>query len=198
MPFTFHGGGCIICCTDDKGGIDLNKKEINPFDYAGDIMKALPRGILLTSEAEDCVNAMTIGWGTLGIEWGVPIFAAYVRDSRFTYELIERTGEFTVCAPYGELSQVAAKALTLCGSKSGRDMDKIAKAGLHIVEADLVRPPAIKEFPLTLECRVVFSQEQPIKKISSRFKKFYPETGDHSAPHVAYYGEILKAYIIED
>ena len=175
------------------------KREINPFDYAGDIFRALPSGILLTSEAEDCVNAMTIGWGTLGIEWGVPIFAAYVRTSRFTYDLIERTGEFTICVPYGDkYSKEAAKAIGLCGSKSGRDVDKLAKAGVHLVEADIVRTPAIKELPLTLECRVVFSQEQTVKDISSRFKKFYPDDGEHSAPHVAYYGEILKAYIIED
>ena len=174
------------------------KKEINPFDYASDIFKALPTGILLTSEAEDCVNAMTIGWGTIGIEWGVPIFAAYVRKSRFTYELMERTGEFTICAPYGELSKEAAKAIGICGSKSGRDMDKLAKAGVHLVEAVIVRPPAIKELPLTLECRVVFSQLQPIKEISPRFSKFYVENTAHSEPHVAYYGEILKSYIIED
>ena len=175
------------------------KREINPFDYAGEIFKALPTGILLTSEAEDCVNAMTIGWGTIGIEWGVPIFTAYVRTSRFTYDLIERTGEFTICAPYGEkFSKEVTKAVGLCGSKSGRDMDKLAKAGVHLVEADIVRPLAIKEFPLTLECRVVFSQEQPIKEISSRFKKFYVPNTAHSEPHVAYYGEILKAYIIEE
>lgn len=174
------------------------KREINPFDYAGDIFKALPKGILLTSEAEDCVNAMTIGWGTLGIEWGVPIFTAYVRTSRFTYELIERTGEFTICAPYGELSATANKAIGICGTKSGRDVDKLAKAGVHLVEADIVRPPAIKELPLTLECRVVFSQLQPIKDINSKFSKFYVPNTAHSEPHVAYYGEILKAYLIED
>ena len=174
------------------------KREINPFDYASDLFKALPKGILLTSEAEDCVNAMTIGWGTLGIEWGVPIFAAYVRTSRFTHDLIERTGEFTICAPYGDkYSAEVKKAVGFCGSRSGRDLDKIAKVGLHTVEADIVRTPAIKEFPLTLECRVVFSELQPIKNISSQFKKFYPDSGDHSAPHVAYYGEILKSYIIE-
>ena len=175
------------------------KREINPFDYAGDIFKALPRGILLTSEAEDCVNAMTIGWGTLGIEWGVPIFAAYVRTNRFTHELIERTGVFTICAPYGEkFSKEVTKAVGICGSKSGRDTDKLAQAGVHLVEADIVRPPAIKELPLTLECRVVFSQLQPIKDISSKFNKFYVPNTAHSEPHVAYYGEILKSYIIED
>ena len=181
------------------------KKEINVFDYAGDILKALPRGILLTSEAEDCVNAMTIGWGTIGIEWGVPIFTAYVRTGRFTHELIERTGEFTICIPYGEkYSKEAAKAIGFCGSNSGHYVDKIAKLGVHFVEAETVRTPAIKELPLTLECRVVFSQLQPIKNISYRFNKFYPEgvdsshCGSNEDPHVAYYGEILKAYIIEE
>jgi len=175
------------------------KREINPFYYAGEIFKALPKGILLTSEAEDCVNAMTIGWGTLGIEWGVPIFAAYVRTNRFTHDLIERTGEFTICAPYGEkFSKEVNKAVGLCGTKSGRDMDKLAKAGVHLVEADIVRPPAIKEFPITLECRVVFSQLQPIKDIDGKFGKFYVPNTAHAEPHVAYYGEILKAYIVED
>ena len=175
------------------------KREINPFEYASEIFKALPKGILLTSEAEDCVNAMTIGWGTLGIEWGVPIFAAYVRTNRFTYDLVERTGEFTICVPYGEkFSKEVTKAVGLCGSRSGRDMDKLAAASVHLVEADIVRPPAIKELPLTLECRVVFSQLQPIKDIDIRFGKFYVPNTAHSEPHVAYYGEILKAYIIED
>jgi len=175
------------------------KKEINVFDYAGEILKALPRGILITSEAEDCVNAMTIGWGTLGIEWGVPIFAAYVRESRFTRELLDRTGEFTICVPYGENKNSAqvTKALGICGSKSGRDTDKIAQTKLTLVDADEVRSPAIKEFPLTLECRVMYQEVQQAKKISSKFAKFYPAVDGTTDNHIAYYGEILKAYIIE-
>jgi flavin reductase (DIM6/NTAB) family NADH-FMN oxidoreductase RutF len=178
----------------------LTKKEINVFDYAGDILKALPKGIILTSEAEDCINGMTIGWGTLGVEWGVPIFAAYVRESRFTYELLERTGEFTICVPYGDkYADKAAKIIGMCGSLSGRDVDKLAKAGAHIVDADEIRPPAIQELPLTIECRVVFEQVQPAKDISYRFKNFYPKNAEGVADqHIAYYGEILKSYIIED
>ena len=182
----------------------MTKREINIFDYAGEIFKNLPRGILLTSEAEDCTNAMTIGWGTVGIEWGVPIFTAYVRKSRFTYELIERTGEFTVCIPYGDkYEKELNKIIGLCGSKSGRDLDKLAKVGAHIVYADEVRPPAIKELPLTIECRVVFQNDQPVKNISDKFAKFYPEKVAENGEkyfdeHVAYYGEILKSYIIEE
>ena len=175
------------------------KKEIDVFDYAGEILKALPKGILLTSEAEDCSNAMTIGWGTLGIEWGVSVFVAYVRESRFTHELIERTGEFNICVPYGEkYSATVKKAVGICGSRSGRDVDKISESKLTVVEPEIVRPPAIKEFPITLECRVVFSKTQPVEKISGKFEKFYPQNVDsHSDPHTAYYGEILKSYIIE-
>lgn len=181
------------------------KKEISVFDYAGAIFKAMPKGILLTSEAEDCINAMTIGWGTLGIEWGVPIFAAYVREGRFTTELLERTGEFTICVPYGDkYEKEVRKIIGMCGSQSGRDLDKLARAGAHLVDAEMIRPPAIRELPLTIECRVVFQQVQPIKDISYRFKKYYPQdveswnVGANKDPHIAYYGEILTAYILED
>lgn len=176
------------------------KKEVEIFDYAGEIFKALPQGILLVSEAEDCVNAMTIGWATLGIEWATPVFVVYVREGRFTRELIDRTGEFTVCIPRGDgKDKKVAKALGICGSISGRDADKIAKAGLTLVDADIVRTPAIKEFPLTIECRVVFSKIQPAKEISSKFSKFYPadKLDEYGGSHIAYYGEILKSYIIE-
>ena len=177
----------------------MMKREIEVFDYAGEILRALPTGVLVVTEAEECVNAMTIGWGTLGIEWGTKIFAIYVRESRFTYELLERSGEFVVSIPYGDqYASKAKKAIGICGSQSGRDVDKIAKAGLTIVDSEIVQPPALKELPLTLECRVVFSQQQPIKEISSRFKKFYPTDAEGIGdPHVAYYGEIVKSYIIE-
>ena len=181
------------------------KKEINVFDYAGEILTALPKGVLVVTEAEDCVNAMTIGWGTLGVEWSTNIFAIYIREGRFTRELLERTGEFTVCIPHGDkYEQVAKKAIGICGSRSGRDTDKISVAKLTPVDAEIVRPPAIKELPLTLECRVVFSQVQPIKDIDKKFASMYPKgvdsshTGANEDPHVAYYGEIVKSYIIED
>ena len=68
------------------------KKEINAFDYAGDICKALPKGILMTTKTGDYVNTMVIGWGHIGIEWGRPIFVAYVRESRHTKQMVEECG----------------------------------------------------------------------------------------------------------
>ena len=180
------------------------KKSIEVFDYAGAILSALPTGVLVVTEAEECVNAMTIGWGSLGIEWGTKIFTIYIREGRFTRELLDRSGEFVVSIPYGAVDdKKVKKAIGICGSRSGRDADKIAQANLTIVDSEIVQPPAIKELPLTLECRVVFSQPQPISEINSRFKKFYPSDvdgshcGSNRDPHIAYYGEIVASYIIE-
>ena len=52
-----------------------HKKKIDIKDYAGDILKALPGGLLLTTKADDKVNSMVIGWGTFGINWSRPVFA---------------------------------------------------------------------------------------------------------------------------
>lgn len=51
------------------------KRKIDVFEYAKDITTAISKGILITTKANK-INAMTIGWGSLGIEWGLPIFTA--------------------------------------------------------------------------------------------------------------------------
>ena len=133
------------------------KKEINVFDYAEQIMKALEKGVLLTTKADGKSNSMAISWGTLGIEWGKPIFTVFVREHRFTHEQLDKSMEFTVNIPMGEYDK---KIIGICGSKSGRNLDKITEAGLTVVEGDVIQAPAFKEFPLTLECKVIYRQEQ--------------------------------------
>ena len=172
------------------------KKQVNAFDYAGDICKALPKGILITTKNGDFVNAMTIGWGHIGIEWSRPIFVAYVRESRHTKTMLENNGEFTINVPVGEFDR---NILAICGRKSGRDMDKIKELGLHLVESDVVSVPGIAELPLTLECKVIYKQKQDLSAIPDDIiKTYYPadNTGFQDY-HYAYYGEIVNAYIIE-
>ena len=167
------------------------KKTVDAFDYAGDICKAMKKGILLTTKVDDKVNTMTIGWGTMGIEWGRPMFVAYVRESRYTHEMIEKCGEFTVNIPVGS---VDTKILSVCGTKSGRDMDKIEELGLTLVEPENISVPGIKELPLTLECKVLYRMEQTLDTIPQDIiDKYYPN-GDF---HYAYYGQIVGAYIAE-
>ena len=174
-------------------------RKVDPTEYAQTIIRAIPKGILLTTKA-DKVNSMVIGWGTYGVEWGRPMFVVYVREGRFTRQQLDAHPEFTVNIP---LESGDAKILRTCGSQSGRDVDKVKEAGLTLVESDAVDVPGIREFPLTLECKVVFRQRQELDLIDKKFMGAYPQDvpgTDPMAnrdPHVAYYGEIVGAYVVE-
>jgi len=179
----------------------MERKKIVVADYAKNILEALPKGILLTSKAGGRVNSMTIGWGTLGIEWSTLIFVAFIREHRFTRELLDKSPEFTVNIPFGEFNK---KILGVCGSKCGRDHNKITEAGLTLVDSEVISVPAVKELPLTLECKIVYQQKQELPAIIEDYRtKFYPQDVDGAAvganrdAHVAYYGEIVSAYILE-
>lgn len=176
------------------------KQEIEVFDYAKEIVSAIPKGVLLTTQNGEKVDVMTIGWGTLGVEWGVPIFVAFVREGRFTREQLDASREFTVNIPYGEFDQ---RIIGYCGSKTGRDTDKASDLNLTLVESELVKAPGIRELPLTLECKVLYRQLQDKDSIPAFIReKMYPEQLDSSNSganrdyHIAYYGQIVKAYII--
>ena len=173
------------------------KQTVNAFDYAGTICEAMKKGILLTTKTGDKINTMTIGWGHIGIEWGRPIFVAYVRETRYTKQMLEANGEFTVNIPVGEVDK---NILAFCGTKSRRDHDKIAELGLTLEESDYVSVPGIKELPLTLECKVIYKQKQDLGALPEDIlARYYPadESGFQDY-HYAYYGEIVNAYVIEE
>lgn len=177
------------------------KREINPFDYAGEICKALPKGILLTTKNGDKVNSMAIGWGTIGVDWSRPVFIVYVRESRHTKHMLEENGEFTINAPLGDVDK---KIISVCGTRSGRDLNKIEALDLHLEEPLSISVPGIRELPLTLECKVIYKQQQDLSAIPEDIiARYYPVEDDTLHPgsdrdyHICYYGQILKAYIIE-
>ncbi len=178
----------------------MTKDRINVFDYSETILKSLKKGVLLTSKAGDKVNSMTISWGTLGIEWATPIFTAFVREHRYTRELLDRSDSFTINIP---LEGASRKPLGILGVKSGRDSDKINEAGLTYIQSEKVTAPAVKEYALTLECKIVYKQLQDRNALAPDKMDFYPQDVDGSFHdrnrdfHVAYYGEIVDAYIIK-
>ena len=172
------------------------KRDIQVWDYAGQILEQIGQGALLTVCADGQVNTMTIGWGTLGIEWGKPICTVFVRQSRHTKSMLDASGEFTVNVPMGQIDK---NILSLCGTKSGRDLDKIAQLGLTLEEGQTVSVPGIKELPLTLECKVIYQQDQVLSAIDQECRDRYyaPGTPNGDDFHTAYYGLITAAYIIE-
>ena len=172
------------------------KRKIDVFDYAGHICKSLSKGVLMTTAHNDTVNTMTIGWGKIGIEWGLPIFAAYVRESRYTKEMLEHNGEFTINVPYGEFDN---RILGVCGTKSGRDTDKFAELGLITEPPEVISVPGIRQLPLTLECKVIYRQEQELDAMpASALERFYPKDSEGKRDcHTVFFGQIVDAYIIE-
>ena len=174
------------------------KKQINLWEYAGEILEQVGTAALVTAKADGQVNPMTIGWGTLGVQWGKPIFIVFVRQSRHTKTLLDKNGEFTINVPLKGTDRKAA--LGFCGSHSGRNVDKIKALGLTLEEPDVISVPGIKELPITLECRVVYKQDQDLSVLEEdKCRRYYaPGTANDGDYHTAYYGEVLSAYIIED
>lgn len=184
------------------GRIEVMKQQIQIFEYANHILKQLEKGVVLTTKANDTVNVMIISWGTLGIQWGKPVFITYVRENRYTKSLLDANGEFTVCIPMDTLDP---KIFEIAGTKSGQTLNKIETLGLTLIEAEKVSVPAIKQLPITLECKVIYKQKQDKDAISKEFQeRYYPEAvasdyfGANKDYHTLYYGEIVDAYIIKE
>ena len=97
-------------------------------------------------------NIITVAWaGTVCTN--PPMVSISVRPSRYSYEIIEKTGEFVINLTNEKL----AKACDYCGVVSGRDVDKFKKTGLTPVPVEHVKAPAIAESPVNIACRVVES-----------------------------------------
>lgn len=163
------------------------------------VNEALPKGILLNTQGEK-FNAMVIGWGGLGTVWSRPAFTVYVREGRYTREVLDQTGAFTISVP---LEKPDAAVNKVCGWQSGRDVDKAAAAGLHLEPAEVNGVPGVREYPITLECRVLYAQKQDLERIPEDIRaRMYPQDVDGAYPmanrdaHVMYIGEIVSAYRI--
>ena len=175
------------------------KQQINVFDYSEQIMKALRWGILLNANG-DKFNSMVISWGHFGIIWGEATFAVYVRENRYTKPQLDKTREFTLSIPLDKPDPLINK---VCGSLSGHNTDKVAEAKLTLVEPETNRTPAVAEYPLTLECKVLYSQKQDLSLLPEDIREScYPQDVDgtnplaNRDPHTLYIGKIVNAYII--
>ena len=166
----------------------MARKKIEYTDHYEAVMKALTsRGLLLGSyDASGKANVMTIGWGSLGSIWGMPLWVVLVRPSRYTHRCIEHSGCFSVNVPTDELSLACAT----CGSTSGKDTDKFAEASLTAEKASRVLAPTVAECPIVYECQVVHSAEVLPAKLADEILSGAYVDGDF---HTVYFGKILAA-----
>jgi flavin reductase (DIM6/NTAB) family NADH-FMN oxidoreductase RutF len=143
-------------------------------------------GLLLGSTAEDgSSNAMVIGWGTVGVIWGLPMWVVLVRPSRYTYSLIQESGAFTVNVPIPEMKEL----VNICGTRSGRDIDKLAQVATSMGQR--VACVTLDKSPVVYECKVVHHNDVlPDVLVPDIASRSYPQ-GDF---HRVYYGQIMGTF----
>jgi flavin reductase (DIM6/NTAB) family NADH-FMN oxidoreductase RutF len=135
-------------------------------------------------------NCMTVSWGGLGQMWGRPFALVVVRPQRYTRQFIEKYPAFTLCA----FPRAYRGALNLLGTRSGRDGDKIAEAGLTPVASTHVAAPGYTQAELILECRKLYWHDyDPAHFLDPEIDNNYPK-GDY---HRMYFGEILAVRGVE-
>lgn len=172
----------------------MRKEKINVFDYAKEITSVLKPGILLNSNG-DKFNSMVIGWGHLGIIWGMETFTVYVRQSRYTKAQLDKTKEFTLSIPLD--NNFDKEIIRVCGTLSGNDINKADYVTL--VDPETNHTPGIKEYPLTLECEIIYQQDQVLEKMPEAvLERYYGKEDDIGNFHTLYIGKIVDAYIIRE
>lgn len=162
------------------------REKIGNFEVFTETMEAMGGdGLLLVAGTKG--NPMTIGWGTIGIIWGLPVFAVLVRPSRYTFKFMEEHPEFIVNVPDSSMK----KQVAFCGAKSGRHLDKVKECGFTMVKGEHVSVPYIEECPIHYECRTIHRNNVLNPELAPEIvRKYYP-AGDF---HRLYYGEILGVY----
>ncbi len=166
-------------------------KDLAFNEYADKMFDQLQKGAFITTKKGKKVNTMTIAWGGINFVWSKPVFIAYVRYTRDTYQMIESTDEFTISVP---LNKDLDKELSYCGSKSGRDYDKIKECNLSLRDSRVIKTPILDDCELHYECKVIYKQAMEPGNIIQSVKDRYYKTNDY---HVIYYGEIVDSYIIK-
>ncbi|MBI3921701.1 MAG: flavin reductase family protein [Armatimonadetes bacterium] len=145
-------------------------------------------GLLLVSvDKVGKPNAMTIGWGTIGSIWGKPTFCVLVRPSRYTFDCIEATNDFTVNVPPQELRE----AVGFCGRFSGREHDKFTEMKLTAAPSLHVKSPVIEQCPIQYECKVIHRNEVIPENLPAEILESAYPGGNY---HTVYFGEILAVH----
>jgi len=115
---------------------------------AGTVMVPCPV-VLVSVGDKDKANIITLSWAA-NVCSKPPMIAIGVRPQRYSYELLRRTGDFVVNVP----SRSLFKSAVICGTKSGRDIDKFKVCKLTPQPSLKVKSPGIAECPLNIECKI--------------------------------------------
>ena len=165
-------------------------KELDFYECAHEILHRLQSrngGVLCTVvDSGGSQNVLTLGWGLIGPNYhGHPIFAIAVTPLRYSWRFLEQVPEFVIAVPDDDLRAAA----DLCGTESGRDLDKFKAAKLTSVPSVHVKAPSILECPINVECRVYTRVAPPHLLLTPEHRQRPLEQ-----QHTIYFAEVLGTY----
>lgn len=165
---------------------DICSLSMNPFTKIGN------EWMLVTAEAEGKINTMTVSWGGMGVLWGKNVAFVFIRESRFTKELIDKSNSFSLSIFDHEAN---AEMLGYMGRVSGRDEDKIARCGLtvkHDGKGDILAP-YFEEAKESYICKKLYKLELPLDGfVCDEDKAIIERYYSVNDLHNLYVGEIVK------
>lgn len=168
----------------------MKLRPVDPKELSPELLRAFGvQNALLTAGDRRTCNTMTIGWCQAGRLWGLPVCTVYVRPERYTHQFMEERDYFTVSV----LPECEKKAMALCGSKSGRDVDKIKECGLTLCYG-AGDAPYFAEAEAVLVCRKLYVQDMELACVVAGQEKILPYYGEKGGWHRIYTGEIVEAY----
>ncbi|HPF86844.1 MAG TPA: flavin reductase [Candidatus Limiplasma sp.] len=159
--------------------VEIEPYAIKPFEAIGE------KWTLITAQKDGKVNTMTASWGGIGVLWSRNVVTVYIRPQRYTREFLDASDSFTVT-----LFDGYKKELSVLGSKSGRDGDKIAEVGFHVEQVD--GQPTFREGKTAIVCRKLYrGRIRPEDFIAAEIVgSCYPKNDFH----YVYIGEITGIY----
>ena len=161
--------------------VDIKKIRENPVALFAD------NWFVVTAGNDSAYNQMTISWGALGSLWNSPVATIYIRDSRYTYQFIDKGKYFTLCA----FDDAYREKVLYIGSHSGKDSDKLKVTGLTPLKTKLGNI-FYKEARLVLECEKIYSDDlHPENILDSVGKNNYKNT---DSKHRMFIGKILNVW----
>lgn len=120
----------------------------------GNMLNPVPAVMVSVTDKEGKSNIITVAWaGTVCTN--PPMVSISVRPSRYSYAILEETGEFVI----NLTNEALVHACDYCGVVSGRDVDKFKKTGLTPIPMEHVNAVGIGESPVNMECRIVEKKE---------------------------------------
>jgi flavin reductase (DIM6/NTAB) family NADH-FMN oxidoreductase RutF len=143
--------------------------------------------MLITAGTTKSFNTMTANWGTMGELWNKKIAICFIRPVRHTYTFMEQVEYYTLSF----FDEKYRDVLRFCGSKSGREVDKIAETGLtpRTAESGAVY---FEEARLVMECKKIYIHDiDPAHFLDAKIDDEYPKKDYHRM----YVGEVVRCLL---